>query len=70
MKIGGAVEILRAGGRVTRNTAAWKGMWLHVYVSLNPDELPAIMLKTPENKLVPWTCSQVDLLAEDWAVCT
>ncbi len=28
----------------------------------------AVLMKTPDNKLVPWTCSQIDLLADDWEI--
>ena len=28
--------------------------------------LPYVYMKTADNKLVPWLCSQTDLLAEDW----
>lgn len=27
---------------------------------------PYIMMKTADNKCVPWLCSQTDLLADDW----
>ena len=30
--------------------------------------LPAIYLKTADNKLVPWLASQTDMLAEDWVL--
>lgn len=30
------------------------------------EELPFIMMKTADNKLVPWLASQTDILAEDW----
>lgn len=30
--------------------------------------LPYVTMKTADNKIVPWLCSQTDLLAEDWEV--
>lgn len=29
---------------------------------------PYIMMKTADNKCVPWLCSQTDLLATDWEI--
>lgn len=66
--IGWAVEMLRTGKRVTR--AGWngKGMWIELQT---PDEysymtLPYVYMHTALGDLVPWLCSQSDLLAEDW----
>ena len=28
----------------------------------------AVLMKTADGKLVPWTCSQIDLLADDWEI--
>jgi hypothetical protein len=70
MTIGEAVELLKMGKRVAR--AGWngRGMWLGLQV---PDEhskmgLPYVYMSTVGGKLVPWLCSQTDLLAEDWEV--
>ena len=30
--------------------------------------LPFIVMKTADNKIVPWLASQTDLLADDWGV--
>ena len=66
--IGWAITELRAGQRVCR--AGWNGkrMWLELQV---PDAnskmtLPYVYMKTADNNLVPWLCSQTDLLAWDW----
>ena len=32
------------------------------------ESLPFLVLKTADNKLVPWLASQTDILAEDWMV--
>lgn len=66
--IGWAVKQMRDGQRVRR--AGWngKGMWLALQV---PDEhskmtLPYVYMSTAQGTLVPWLCSQTDLLAVDW----
>ena len=66
--IGWAVKQMRDGGRVQR--AGWNGknMWLELQV---PDKnskmtLPYVYMKTADDHLVPWLCSQTDLLAIDW----
>lgn len=72
IKIGEAVSALQAGRRVRR--AGWngKGMWLKLQV---PDEhskmtLPYVYMYTADKQLVPWLCSQSDLLADDWELVT
>jgi hypothetical protein len=66
--IGWAVKELENGERVAR--AGWngKGMWLELQV---PDDkskmtLPYVYMSTAQGDLVPWLCSQTDLLATDW----
>jgi hypothetical protein len=66
--IGWAVKELHNGRRVRR--AGWngKGMWLALQV---PDAqskmtLPYVYMSTAQGDLVPWLCSQSDLLALDW----
>ncbi len=68
--IGQAVKEMRDGKKVLR--AGWngKGMWLGLQV---PDagskmSLPYVYMSTADGKLVPWLCSQTDLLAADWEV--
>lgn len=80
MDIGQAVEELKVGSRVAR--AGWngRGMWL-IFVpgeqwstSVGPSDvqgahrLPWVGMKTADGGLVPWLCSQTDLLADDWQV--
>jgi len=68
--IGWAVKHLRDGGRVAR--AGWNGK--HMYLELQlPDNnskmtLPYVYMRTVQGDLVPWLCSQTDLLATDWGV--
>lgn len=66
--IGNAVMQMRAGHKIRR--AGWngKGMWLALQV---PDahskmNLPYVYMSTAQGDLVPWLCSQTDLLAIDW----
>lgn len=66
--IGWAVETMRKGNKVSRRGWNGKDMYLALQV---PDEnskmsLPYVYIKTVDNKLVPWLCSQTDLLAMDW----
>ena len=66
--IGWAVKHMQNGGKVTRQGWNGKDMYLALQV---PDtnskmSLPYVYIKTVDNKLVPWLCSQTDLLANDW----
>ena len=78
MDIGYAVQAMREGARVRRVGWNGKGMW----VFLLP-ELPAgksgekdtsrpwpefVAMKTAQGTVVPWVCSQSDLLADDWEI--
>lgn len=70
MKIGAAIEVMREGARARR--AGWngKGMWLALQI---PDEHskmtePYVYMRTAQGGLIPWLCSQADLLADDWEV--
>lgn len=63
-----ALKILRAGGAVAR--AGWNGKGVQVQMQI-PDAhskmgLPYLYLRTVDGKLVPWTASQSDVLADDW----
>lgn len=68
MNIGWAVEHLNAGGRVSR--AGWngKGMWLELQKPDAGSKMtePYVYMKTAQGGLIPWLCSQADLLALDW----
>jgi len=68
--IGYAVSRMEAGERVAR--AGWNGrnMWVALQT---PDahskmSLPYVYMKTADHQMVPWLCSQTDLLATDWYV--
>jgi hypothetical protein len=68
MDIGETVLALENGARVRR--AGWngKGMWLAFQEPSDDSEmtLPYIYMSTAQGDLVPWLCSQTDLLAKDW----
>lgn len=66
--IGWAVKELQDGQRVCRSGWNGKGMWLELQ---RPDAnskmtLPYVFMSTAQGDLVPWLCSQTDLLATDW----
>ena len=73
--IGWAVNALHSGARVRR--AGWNGKGMHLELQV-PDEhskmeRPYVFIKPPygadgyeSGGLVPWICSQTDLLADDW----
>ena len=68
MTIGQAVETLKNGNRVARSNWNGKNMWLELQI---PDvnskmTLPYVYLKTSDNNMIPWNCSQADLLSDDW----
>lgn len=78
LTFGHAIEALKAGHRVAR--AGWngKGMWLKLvpvdlankvafeYAAM--DGQPYIVMKTAQDKIVPWLASQSDMLDEDWEI--
>ena len=70
LDIGRAVEALHNRAKVSRSGWNGKGMYIELQV---PDEhskmsLPYVYMKTADGKLVPWLCSQTDLLATDWGI--
>ena len=68
--IGWAVKQMQAGNRVCRS--GWNGK--HMYLVLQvPDAhskmtLPYVYMRTAQADLVPWLCSQTDLLSIDWQI--
>lgn len=64
--IGWAVEMMTEHGkRVRRSGWNGKGMWLE-YVPGTDSMQGYVVMKPTRGGFVPWTCSQTDLLAEDW----
>ena len=70
MNIGQAIEEMRRGMRVAR--AGWngKGMWLALQVPDVSSKMtePYVFMRTTQGGLIPWLCSQADLLAKGWEV--
>ena len=83
MGIGNAVSVMMAGERVAREGWNGKGMFLY-YVPANSypaqtdvakatfgEMVPYrayVAMKTAQGDVVPWVCSQSDLLETDWVV--
>jgi len=78
MDFGQAIAALKEELRVTRNGWNGKGMWI-VLIGAEVRGKGAeaigsrtrrehIVIRTAQNEIVPWTCSQADMLAEDWVV--
>jgi hypothetical protein len=67
-EIGWAVHAMRSGHHVRR--AGWNGknMYLELQVpdAYSKMTLPYVYMFTAQGDLVPWLCSQTDLLATDW----
>ena len=66
--IGDAVQAMADGQRACREGWNGRGMWLELQV---PDEhskmtQPYVYMHTAQGDLIPWLCSQADLLATDW----
>jgi Protein of unknown function (DUF2829) len=70
MDIGQAIRRLQSGDKVNR--AGWNGKGQYLELQ-TPDEdskmtLPYVYIHTVQGDLVPWLCSQTDLLANDWEI--
>ncbi len=68
--IGWAVKQMQLGLGVTRR--GWNGPDQHLTLQV-PDAgskmtLPYVYITTVQGDLVPWLCSQTDLLAMDWGI--
>ncbi len=68
--IGPAVEALLSGRRVRRSGWNGKKAWLGLIEPSATSEmtLPYVFMRTEQGEVVPWLCSQTDLLATDWEV--
>jgi hypothetical protein len=66
MDFGKAIELLKKDYRVTRLGWNGKGMFLDLVTPIDEGHLPYIIMKTADDKIVPWLASQSDVLAEDW----
>lgn len=70
MKIGGALETMQAGGKVSR--LGWNGKRQHLELQVADEHskmtLPYVYITTVQGDRVPWVVSQTDLLADDWFI--
>lgn len=70
MDMGGALDALRAGKRISRS--GWNGRNQYLELQVPDDHskmtLPYVYIRTVQGDLVPWLCSQTDLLATDWVI--
>jgi hypothetical protein len=75
MDIGEAVKHMWEGGKVSRS--GWNGKNMYLFMNFGGDTirsgtlkvgimLPFVNMKTATGEVVPWLCSQSDLLAKDW----
>lgn len=65
--IGGAIEALHDGKKMTRT--GWNGhhtIQLQVPDANSKMTQPYVYMTTEAGAVVPWICSQTDLLAQDW----
>jgi hypothetical protein len=71
-----ALMYLEQGQRVARRGWNGKGMWLvkasggtfKIDGQIEGDLTPFIVMKTADDKFVPWLPSQTDVLATDWCL--
>lgn len=80
MTFGEAVQMMKTGYKVTREGWNGKGMYLFLYspkydvvdpdgIVFSPDKQdPFVYMKTAQNTVIPWLCSQSDMQAEDWMI--
>jgi len=68
--IGIAVGAMVYGHKVARKGWNGNGMWIALQEPDTNSKMtsPYICMKTADGKLVPWLCSQTDLLTTDWII--
>ena len=68
MTLGVATEQMRMGQQVRRSGWNGKGMWIALQIPDAQSKMtePYIYMKNAQGGLIPWLCSQADLLAHDW----
>ena len=68
--IGWAVEKLKDGYIVRRENWNGRNMWIELQPPGDNSKmtLPFVFVKTSQGDLVPWSCGQADLLANDWGL--
>lgn len=74
MSFGEAIVKLKAGKKMSRRGWNGKNMFIYICHSLLPyagatyPSSEFIVMKTADEKLIPWLASQTDMLAEDWGI--
>lgn len=70
--IGWAIKQMQHGLKVRRQGWNGRGMWIELQLPDITSKMtqPYVYMKTADNHLVPWLCSQTDLLAMDWEIAT
>jgi len=84
LNFGDAIAYLKTGHCVARDGWKGKGMYLVLVQGSNtlasalkfgfgecvgePTLADTVFMKTADNKLVAWLCSQTDMLADDWTI--
>lgn len=72
MDIGGAIKTMREGQRATRKHWNSPKIYLMLINGAINDAgqqcLDCVLLHNQDDTIVPWTCSQTDLLADDWRI--
>lgn len=65
-----ALKLLKQGSGVRRTGWNGRGMYIKLYRPPKTDFLQEqfLIMKTADNKFIPWLASQTDLLAEDWCL--
>lgn len=69
--MGQAMEVMRSsGGKECREGWSGKGVWIALQVPNRVSKMtePYVYMRTAQDGLIPWQCSQADLLATDWVV--
>ena len=72
MNFSDALQILlfAKAGKIAR--AGWngKGMWIQAQFPDADSKMtqPYVFMKTADDQLIPWLCSQADLFATDWEI--
>lgn len=70
MDIGEVVRSMKENPKRRFARKGWNGRDMYIQLQV-PDEhskmtLPYVYMRTAQGDLVPWLCSQTDLLSEDW----
>jgi hypothetical protein len=80
LNFGDALALLKKGAQVARLGWNGRGMFLRLenwnqaptvkfeHKGHGYEVLPFIVMKTADNKLVPWLASQTDMLSDDWVL--